>query len=403
MMQQLIELGTELEFALREFFGAQQFGNAVRGVSLDVDDYWEHSELFYNQKGSRDFPMFYPFDYYEYRNRYDRQNNYWQLIREYRKNPYYKTDFSYRPRDWQEHCLSMGYPENSSPVIVRVTLLEDKYYMVKELPRQFNEQYPIIYERKTLNKAVKTSNPLRWLSKGFNWLRGIPENRAPAIARINPVTHGTAGGILEGVHTSGTYIVSCAHVMGKTGTSIHKKYAGGKQIAQVVHHAIPPLCHPADPCSEVTDPQLRSIDVAIAQLTVPDAELFEMGTVTIPNKIAAVSEIRKNDRVTFTGKVSGLVEARIGKLTLWDQVNFIDGVRCFGRVFELKPVDRQYVRQALAKPGDSGSMVVLKINDVVTWYGIVFSCDGGEAYACFAEYIMADSRNYLPEPLKCFS
>lgn len=400
MMDQLINIGAELEFQLRDFFSGRQFRDSVRGVSIDIDNYWEHSELFSNQKRSRDFFPYYPFDY---RDEVDGQDDFWQLIREYHKNTYHKTDFSYRPHDWHAYCEHMGYPENSGPILIRVTLKEKEYFQLGDLPRQFNQQYPIIYESRPQNKAIKSSSRWQWLSKGINWLRGIPENRAPAITRKRPWAHGTVGGMLQGIHSSRSYIVSCGHVMGDLGTSVYKQYNNIRKIGEVVYHFMPPLCDPRDPCSNTTDPQLQSIDVSVARLTVPDKELFDMGRVVMPNKIASISEIRKNDRVTFTGKVSGVVEAKIGALTLWDQINFADGTRCFGRIFEINPVNRQYVREELAKPGDSGSMVVLEINSIVKWYGLVVSCDGGKAYACFAEYIMDDCRKKFPEPLRCFS
>src|ERR1700761_2139330 len=112
MMDQLISFGAEMERGLRETFS----GEEVRGVSIDVDDYWEFSQLVYLLDERPYYPPFGYFDDY-----YDRE---YRGLREYLRMRSsvvpQKTDFNYRPADWADYCRRQGYPENADPRIIRV-------------------------------------------------------------------------------------------------------------------------------------------------------------------------------------------------------------------------------------------------------------------------------------------
>jgi hypothetical protein len=383
MMGELIRIGDEIQPRLRGFLGNSWFSSAIRGVSLDVDDYWEFTEL--GEGFSYGF-------YYGYLTTDILRSSAARLFFQAQSlSSFRHIRMDLRPAWWDKHCRAMGYPEGSEPVIIRVLLKQQEKIDTADLPRSF-ERYPIVYEVRPPNRAVGTFERLAHL---FGTDRD--HGRAPSIGRSNPNTAGTLGGILAGEDLRAKYLVTCAHVLGPPGTGVYQPgpFEGKKSelIGSVRHWKIPNSGSTSDPCSEQATPNAARLDLAVAELAAHADSLSTIGSVTIANTIRPIAAIRKNDRVTFTGKTRGRVEAKVGALTLWDQIEFPDGVRCFGRVFQLKSPIHEYVREDLANPGDSGSWVVFQMDGLVVWYGMVISCDGGQAYACFADYILEDCNS----------
>jgi hypothetical protein len=379
MMDALIRIGDEIQPRLREFLGKSGFSNAIRGVSLDVDEYWEFAEF------GEKLGYWY---YYGYSS-----DNEIGAARRLSFQAWSLTTFLHarmdmRPSWWKEHCRAMGYPEGADPVIIRVVLKEREKLENADLPRSFG-LYPISYEFRPPNRALGAFDRLAQLLG-----RDKDPSKALSIGRADPNTAGTLGGLLCGQDSRVKYLVTCAHVLGPPGTSVYQPgpFEGKKSelIGSVSHSRIPGPASTDDPCSEQTTPNAARLDLAVAELAVDPDSLRSLGRITTANAIRPVPAIRKNDRVTFTGKTRGRVDAKVGALTLWDQIEFSDGVRCFGHFFELKSPTLNYIREDLANPGDSGSWVVFRLDDLVVWYGMVISCDGGQAYACFADYILEE-------------
>jgi hypothetical protein len=370
MMNELIRIADELEPGLRDLFSGLQ--KSIRGVLIDVDDFWEFMQETYHSGYPR-----------------DERRELMQILR--LLAPHYQQDWAYRPTNWVQHCRTMGYPKDSNPIVIRVILKERSKIETSDLPRTYSG-YPIIYEVRPTNRALVATGLLDRLGEAFGWLRARETRNAPSIGRAEPNSAGTLGGILGGADPQKSYLVTCAHVLGPPGTHVYQPgpYEGktSKLIATVRHSKIPNCGATEDPCSEPTTPDAARVDLAVAQLTVGFDSLRETGAITTPSSVQAISNIRKNDRVSFVGKTRGRIEAKIGALTVWDQIEFTDGVRCFGRIFEVKSPTRQYVREELAYPGDSGSWITFQVDELAMWYGMVISCDGGQAYACFGEYIL---------------
>lgn len=382
MIGELMRIADEIEPGIRDFFRRSWFNRSIRGVSLDVDDYWEFAELT-RESGLHSYSCSGRFgdleDLAGHRLSFQIQS----LSRNF--PPW----MDFRPDWWSDHCRWMHYPDNANPVIIRVLLKQAEKITATDLPRNF-ENYPIVYEFRPPNRAVGSIGTIDWLARVFGL--GRSSTRAPSIGRASPNTAGTLGGILGGGDPRTRYLVTCAHVLGPAGTDVYEpgpfEGKSSQRIGLVKHWSMPPLRVADDPCSAEAAPSASRVDMAVAELAIDEDSLARVGTVTRVNNIRPITAIRKNDRVTFTGKTKGRVDARIGALTLWDQIEFPDGVRCFGRIFEIKLPTREYVRQDLAHPGDSGSWVVFQVGDVVAWYGMVISCDGGQAYGCFAQYIL---------------
>jgi hypothetical protein len=381
MMGELIRIGEEIGADLREFLHGFAFSSSIRGVLLDVDDYWEFMQLghMYSEK----FPFWYSRDEY---------HTLFSYIHEYPYGPSF-VDMAFRPYQWDEHCRVMGYPKSAQPIIIRVILKESSQIATSGLPRDFHD-YPLVYEFRPTNRALTTIGLMERLRGAVGW-RGQRETRkAHSIGRVEPNTAGTLGGVLGSADPRRNYLVTCAHVLGPPGTGVYQpgpfEGKNSQRVGTVEHWRIPNLGTTDDPCSEPATPDAARLDLAVAESTVNVESLREMGAVTMANLIRPIVAIRKHDPVTFTGKTRGLIEAKVGALTLWDQIEFPDGVRCFGRIFEIKSPTRQYIREDLAYPGDSGSWIVFQVGDLVAWYGMVISCDGGQAYGCFAEYILEE-------------
>jgi hypothetical protein len=281
----------------------------------------------------------------------------------------------------------MGYPTGADPIVIRVILKENIPTDLVDLRNSY-EKYPIVYEVRRPNRAVVGLWERFTGAVGKIAVRDT--EKPPSIGRANPNTAGTLGGLLGGVDPRKMFIVTCAHVLGPSGTTVYRPgpYEGkdSQPVGIVRYYDFPLPGTNADPCGMEATPNASRLDLAVAEVNL--AQLSEFSVVKLVNGIRPIKLIRKNDLVSFTGKTRGPVEAKVGALTLWDQIEFPDGVRCFGRIFELKSRTREYIREDLAHPGDSGSWVIFDDGELTTWYGMVISCDGGQAYACFSAYIL---------------
>jgi hypothetical protein len=78
----------------------------------------------------------------------------------------------------------------------------------------------------------------------------------------------------------------------------------------------------------------------------------------------------------------------LGGCTIWYSINFPDGPRCFGGLFEI--VAPHGMSLPLARRGDSGVWIVDQILSTRSWNGMLISAvpDGDRAYCCFAQDIL---------------
>lgn len=397
MMDELMRTGEEIRSGLREFLQNLEISRAIRGVILDVDDFWESTEL-HNRFRYTNFPYQYLARDYQESSTFRSMSQAQSLA----ETSHTRPKLSFRPDTWGKHIRAMGYPDDAQPIIIRVILKESSRIEKIDLPRNYKD-YAIVYEFRPPNRALTTFGQL------FSWSRLKGEKRVLSIGRSHPNTAGTLGGILGAVDPRRKYLVTCAHVLGPPNTKVYQPGPmDGKHyqpIGTVSHWKIPPLGATHNACSEPSTPDAGRLDLAIAELTASTEWLQTAEIATAVNCFHPIEAIRKNDLVSFLTK-RGRIEARIGALTLWDQIEFPDGVRCFGHIFEIKPPTREYIRQDLAQPGDSGSWLVCQLGDLVTWYGMVISCDGGQAYACFAEYILDECKacsSVFPDGLRLLS
>jgi hypothetical protein len=211
MMGELIRIGDEIEPRLRAFFGGSWFSRSIRGVLLDVDDYWEFTELG-EELGHR--------FYYEY------LTDSWHELSLYRLffqaqslSKYYRPMMDFRPHWWDDHCRAMQYPRSAKPVVIRVVLKEKSPVETVDLPRNC-EGDPIVYEFRPPNRAVTMLGPTEWLAQVLGWVKGA--GKAPSIGRADPNTAGTLGGILGGADPRTKCLVTCAHVLGPPGTEVYQ-------------------------------------------------------------------------------------------------------------------------------------------------------------------------------------
>jgi hypothetical protein len=113
-----------------------------------------------------------------------------------------------------------------------------------------------------------------------------------------------------------------------------------------------------------------------------------------PSSTMMISQMGTQD-VLFDGQVSGPVSAKIDDLNLWRTILIDSQPHCFGDIFSIVPRRTSYLNRALAKPGDSGSWVVLDDPKVPAWAGMVIADDGLKAYCCFAEHIVNRTSSHF--------
>jgi hypothetical protein len=247
---------------------------------------------------------------------------------------------------------------------------------------------PIVYEVRPPIKATRVFESLARVFKGD--ARG-----APSIGIADPPSAGTAGGLIRGLETGRSYVISCGHVLGAVGGVVYSPgpHEGkeGRACGRVVYSRLPRALPPDTSCTE-TRGNGGSLDLAIAELD--DAGESGLLQRVRPTVVRSAATLRSFQPAFFRGKVSGYVEAQVGGVALWYPLLFADGTtRCIGRIFELMPRPDGPVE--VAREGDSGAFICDRAGDVICWDGLLIGVSRGRAYACFAEYAMDEIQSWL--------
>ncbi len=211
-------------------------------------------------------------------------------------------------------------------------------------------------------------------------------------------TSGTAGGFLRDSTTGAVFLVSCEHVCGGPGnTVLHpvpKVLRNAAPIAAVRFAIAPAASKPASKCNRVRQP-LPVPDVALAELagTGYDSSHRQLGKV---NRVTPIADMTEDDAVSFYGASSGAVQAKVGSLNLWREIQIEGAPHCVGDMFTIEPALSWYFRPKLSRPGDSGAWVLNQDNGIVGWDGMLIGGDGVQSYCCFAESIFDACKSQYP-------
>lgn len=414
MFDELIRISDEIRDGLQESLAEGISRSLVQGALVEVDWYWYLSAI---RTQFRSF--WWPYDDYSHATISLEERAAFGVQRYTTFEPL-KLDWSYRPFDWPQYAKAKGYTtrggENPQPVIIRVLLRDPAEFrrspfweaagvspptlgaerrLRASLPRSFRD-YPIVYETRPSALAASAVEGVgaRPHSGGagamFHDLCGL------SIGRAEPNTAGTAGGLLLDPRSDRHYVVSCAHVLGPVGTDVYcpgpYEGKGGRHAGVVRFSAISPPKEQGQACSLDVDPYAGRLDVAVAELH-GDAPLA-LGK---PHKLRRIEQMHSFQPVTYVGKVHGEMRVQLNGLTIWLEIltpffgdGWPEGLRCFGRIFEL--AGRKGDAGPIATEGDSGAWIVDEAGGLSSWNGILIGYQGTRAYGCFAEHVM----NALP-------
>ncbi len=392
MMDQLLQRAAELRPGLQDLLASYISSNIVQGAVLEVDRYWFDSYLLWLY-GPFAPPPFLDLEFWIAR------NNLYDPI---------EWDFNFRPSQWDSHASVMGYPEGSGPLIIRVILNASSEHTVginvdtgNSFPQAFNG-YPLIYETRPPLEALSLFEVFHQVYEGMHFHPGSDSDglHGLSVGRANPApTAGTLGGFLRSPRTDKRYLVSCAHVLGGNGTHVYTpgpyEDRGMNEVGIVRVSEIPSLEQLGQPCNMQAIPNAGRLDVAVAEI-LPGAQLADLPKVSA---IRFVRNMISYQRVSFVGKVSGHVSAYIGGCTIWYQIKFPDGSRCFGELFEI--IAPNGARRPLARGGDSGAWIEDNPASSPCWNGMLIAAlpGGDRAYCCFAQYILEACKNVFPDGL----
>jgi hypothetical protein len=171
----------------------------------------------------------------------------------------------------------------------------------------------------------------------------------------------------------------------------------------VVFTSIPRACQERIACNAKLIPDAPDLDAAVAVLDDVTEDVGALGPRHTVDLIRTTATMRQDDRVAFMGSSSGLVLARLGGVTIWYEIGYDDGFRCFGQLFEMKGIPPRYTNLELAKPGDSGAWVTDTHKGITAWDGVLIGRDDGQAYGCFASRVVDEYNNHIPrDPLIVF-
>jgi hypothetical protein len=395
MMDQLLTRADELRPALRDHLTFLIATRRVQGAVLEVDQFWLETYLW----------------------RYFREP-YWthwvQVAGQY--VPPIDWDFTFRPFNWTDHCKEMGYRSESGPFLIRVILYPrlGGSSATGEYPDHYQD-YPIVYETRPPLEA-STITELIW-----SWRRllavtsgrveddcGVAVTETVSVGRGGAApTAGTLGGILRDPATGRHFLVSCAHVLGEVNTTVYTpgpyENRGMNAVGIVRFSMLPSIAAPTEPCNDRAAPNAGRLDVALAELLPEMAGGPELVVLPRIKSVRRARGMTPLQSVAFVGKVSGRVPAYLGACTIWMSIDFADGRRCFGSLFEVvAPSGR---RGPLARKGDSGAWILDRPIDCGCWVGMLIAAasDSDRAYCCFAQDILEGFGSAFPAGLALVS
>ena len=96
-----------------------------------------------------------------------------------------------------------------------------------------------------------------------------------------------------------------------------------KEIGIVRHSVFPPTEQQGENCHPDHNPNAEKLDIAFAEVLCELDQIRSTAWIPFFTSVRSTKHISKNDTVVIVGKVSGHVEARIGALTMWDEVIFL--------------------------------------------------------------------------------
>jgi hypothetical protein len=292
-----------------------------------------------------------------------------------------------RPGGWGSYCKANGWLETDSPFRIKVALKHP--IPGGNLPTRILN-HPISYE---VRAPLRALGLFARMAEAFG--TSAPEERFLSVGRNDPPSAGTLSGVLHHRGSGRVFGVSCAHVLGHPGTVTFSPgpYPNEHGVAHgtVCFSSLPQVKTPGMPCNLFAQPQAETLDVAATEILPSRFDRSQLPSP--PSAIRPPETMSPLQPVFFVGKQSGYREAVIGGTTLWHEVEFHDGVRCFGTLFQLLPPPGE--RRPLAVPGDSGAWVMDRADAFTCWDGIVMASDGSSAFACYSGLAKAAIDNAL--------
>lgn len=398
LISQLLEIAQDIRADLLKMFlqfaseDRQEFPFRVHGISLEVDRYWIAS--FLHKIARRPWPID-PFSH-AFFSRHSRPN--W--------------DMNYRPDDWHDYCKGNGFHDPNSetlpsPIRLRAYLEPTRLFSPTKATPSFTLEkwptsfatYPIVYEVTPRASAVSL-----WpaLSSIFN--KCSSSRASVSIGQRDPLTAGTLGGYLALRNSPNMLAVSCAHVLGVEGTELYSPgpYEGqqSEALGYVRKHWIADLKKERKPCSWEYFPDACGLDLAVAEVTRATMERYLPFPFHI-DEVRPTDCMEQDSIVTFCGKESGFVEARISGVSIWKEMETNQfgtgqsGIRCFGNLFELMSPRGDTKR--VAQHGDSGAWIVDDDTSMRRWNGILIGVQGRRAIASFASHAMRSIQSLYPD------
>lgn len=360
MMEILRSVARDVGPGLQEKISNSLDVNRLRGLHLGIDPYW--MAWF---RSSLRFKMSDPFFYDEY------------FAREY--------FFNERPVDWTKHCVRMGYKEDSSPIQFRFVFREDTdLKKFKELPNSY-DNYPIIYESRPVCLGLTPRTV------------GLTLTCYDSVGEKSSGTAGTIGGFLRDTYTGSKYLVSCAHVIGDEEEIVYTPGPADSsvmtEIADVCFSALPSP-NDSQSCNSRTHPAPGALDMALARLRGGVVLSFILPGFGNPQHLTSFSKMKTGDAVTLFGKKSGRVDAILGSLCIYHEIEINGQPRCFGDIFTITYPRPWYLNTNLVNEGDSGAWIIRSAGGITCWDGMLLAGDGATGYCSFAENIMDAARRF---------
>ena len=290
------------------------------------------------------------------------------------------------PAAWDEECLLTGALPSTSPIFIAVyvSVNPETFRKLVAIPEAIaalgGRQYLVYVEYRAPFEAVADRTNHRPVIPGTSVSGDVGKEA------------GTVAALLRDMGCQDEYLLSCYHVLcgGGSTTALQRAHGDGGSSADVVGQISHSITLTTATRFSFSSPFHRA-DAGLALLSAARRPTIRLLGVK-PHQTCPVSAIELGDPVVFVGKESDRNEAYVYRFVARAKWRWKGGIYNFGDIFEIEPRRYRYFG-SLARPGDSGSLVVrLEEEDPerCVAYGVLFGSSGRFALCCFAEYVVAD-------------
>jgi hypothetical protein len=249
------------------------------------------------------------------------------------------------------------------PIVMRICLHPQWGRERADIPQYRAEGFRIAYEVRPVAR----------------FYAGPRDKHRPLLGGVSVGFNSTHAGTMGGILTdgkSGFFGVTCAHVVGSTGTDVEQPASldrKGTVIGKVVQRQLPRTFPPqARKVPAAQGMYAAKVDVALIEIDGPNSklEVLKMGKV---RGVISIDDIAQNEELELTGRTSDW--QKVQKSSRVPFYNLINDTTGDEYCFENPLIFREPSGASAAQPGDSGAWLCKEVGTDYQWAAMVVGGD----------------------------